>query len=469
MISALTALALILLLIPSALCEEALPDGTYVPDSFSFTGGTGRVTITCPGITVSGGDVIATIVFSSTHYTVVRLDGEEYTPEYTEDSSIFELPVKLNTEFSIFATTTAMSAPHEIEYRLFIGMGEGGIGGLASTDEMALGYAEGFSVEYYEGGYALIDVTGHERYLVVPEGQNVPEGLDPEICVLQKPFGNIYLAATSAMALFDSIGALDSIRLSGTQADGWYDSNAAQAMENGDILFAGKYSEPDFELLLTEKCDLCVESMMILHAPNVKELIELLGIPVFIDRSSSEPHPLGRLEWIKLYGLLTGKENEADEVFARQEALVNGVETSGTDEKKVAFFALKPDGTVTVRGSGDYIVKCIEIAGGSYVFSSIEGQETNASVNITMEAFYEAALDADVLIYNSTIETPVATVDELVSQQPLLADFRAVKEGNVYCTEKFLYQATDGIGVFITDLQKAISGEEDTTFIYKLR
>ena len=142
--------------------------------------------------------------------------------------------------------------------------------GLKYESSMELVYATGFSVDYYEGGYALIDVKDSARYLVVPEGMPVPEGLDAGIRVLQQPLDRIYLAATSAMALFDRLDALDSIRLVGTAASGWYIDNAVAAMERGDMLFSGKYSEPDYELMINEGCDLAIESTMILHSPKVQ-------------------------------------------------------------------------------------------------------------------------------------------------------------------------------------------------------
>lgn len=87
--------------------------------------------------------------------------------------------------------------------------------------------------------------------------------------------------------------------MSGAQASDWYIDHAKKAMEDGKILFAGKYSEPDYEMLIDEDCDLAIESTMILHTPKVQEMIEDLDIPVFIDRSSYESHPLGRTEWSK--------------------------------------------------------------------------------------------------------------------------------------------------------------------------
>ena len=72
--------------------------------------------------------------------------------------------------------------------------------GLEYESSMPLRYANQFSVDYYSGGYKLITVSGAERYLVVSEGAEVPEGLEPSIAVLQQPLDNIYLAASAAMA-----------------------------------------------------------------------------------------------------------------------------------------------------------------------------------------------------------------------------------------------------------------------------
>lgn len=441
------------------------------PDRFSFSGGSGRVTITCPGVRTEDGETTAEIVFSSPNYTTARIGDETFTGAVAESegTTTFTLPVPLNQAFSLFATTTAMSQPHEIEYTLFIGMGDEELPTLAWQGRMALGHATGFEVDYYDGGYALIDVSGEEKYLLVPEGKAVPEGLDPEITALRQPLDRVYLTATSAMSHFDALDALDAIALSGTRQDGWTLESAAGAMARGDIQFAGKYSEPDFELLIQSHCDLAIESMMIFHSPQVKELIELLGIPVFVDRSSSEAHPLGRVEWIRLYGLLLGKEAQAEAVYRRQAEIVEALSDAPATGKTVAFFALKSDGSVTVRGTEDYIVKSIELAGGEYAFDVMGGQEMNAAVNITMEAFYQAAAEADFLIYNASIEAPVTQIDELIRAQPLLADFRAVREGRVFCTTRSLYQATDGIGTFIGDLRDMLSGRTDgMTYLYAL-
>lgn len=340
--------------------------------------------------------------------------------------------------------------------------------GLACTGQVRTEYAECFEIYNYEDGYQLLNVMDEERYLMIPEGKEAPEGLDEDIILLHKPLNHIYLAATSAMALFRGLDALDTIRFSGTDASGWYIEEAAEAMNEGSMLFAGKYSEPDYELLLDGECDAAIESTMILHVPKVQEMLENLGIPVFIDRSSYEPGALGRTEWIKVYGALTEKSDEADTFFQNQTDMLRELEDFENTGKTVAFFYISESGYVVVRKSTDYVADMIEMAGGNYVFSDLEGDgNASSSVNLSMEEFYAAASDADYLIYNSTIQEPIHTMQELLAKDEVLSEFKAVREGNVWCVGKNMYQATDITGEFILDIHKMLTGKapEDMTFL----
>lgn len=93
-------------------------DGTYTP-SFGFTGGSGKTNITCNKVVVKNGKATATIVFSSSSYTWVKVNGTKYDNENKGGNSTFTIPVKLNGSTTITAQTTAMSAAHEIEYVLY--------------------------------------------------------------------------------------------------------------------------------------------------------------------------------------------------------------------------------------------------------------------------------------------------------------------------------------------------------------
>ncbi len=317
----------------------------------------------------------------------------------------------------------------------------------------------------------------------------MPEVLPDSIQVLKRPVKQIYLVATATMDMFRMLGALPDIRFSGTDASGWYIPEAKEAMENGSILYAGKYSEPDYERIVSEGCGLAIENTMILHSPEVKEKLESFGIPVLVDHSSYEAHPLGRTEWIRLYGVLTGKEKEAEAAFAKQEAALQRVTEEGSDAENAggsvkteqtaqaekpsaAFFYITNQGSVNVRRSSDYIPKMIELAGGRYIFGHLGNDgKRSSTVNMQMEEFYAQAKDADYLVYNSTIDGNLASIDDLLAKNSLFADFKAVQNGNVWCIGKNLYQDTMDTGSIIHDFHEMLNSEDtdELTYMYKLK
>ena len=139
----------------------------------------------------------------------------------------------------------------------------------------------------------------------------------------------------------------------------------------------------------------------------------------------------------------------------------------------VAFFYINSNGAVNVRKPGDYISRLIEMAGGAYVLKSTGGDDNDLStMNMQMEAFYDGARDEDILIYNSTIDAELETVDELLQKSPLLADFQAVQSGDVWCMGRDMYQRATGLGDLLADLYAVISGrgdETELTFLHRLK
>ena len=361
---------------------------------------------------------------------------------------------------------------------------------LTRTGQLELQYAENFAVDFYEGGYAGIQIMDGSSFLVVPEGGTVPEDLPEDVAVLQQPLVNVYLVATAAMDMFRELDALSSIRFSGTAAQGWYIPQAREAMERGDILYAGKYSEPDYEKILAEGCSLAVENTMINHVPEVREKLEQFGIPVLVDYSSYETHPLGRAEWIRLYGVLTGNREGAEQAFAAQNEAFMRVEQLQSAEPGqlesdrgesgqqgsgrrpvVAFFYVTANGSVSVRKASDYVAELIEMAGGRYLFEDLgAGKGRSSSVTMQMEEFYSAAKEADYMIYNSTVDGELQTVKELVDMAPVLADCRAVQEGNVWCTTKNLYQESLSAGPMLEDIYGMLEEKRERgRYLYRLR
>lgn len=337
---------------------------------------------------------------------------------------------------------------------------------------MELSYAENFSVDYYQGGYTLLTLMDGEKFLIVPENQEAPKQIEDGVVVLQRPIGNLYLVASAVMDMFCELDSLDTITLSGQKEDGWYIEEAKEAMTNGELIYAGKYSKPDYELIVSENCTLAIENMMISHSPEVIEKLEDFGIPVMIEYSSYESHPLGRVEWIKFFGALVGKEEEAEQAFAKQLAILEEVTADEKTNKTVAFFFITSNGLVQVRQSSDYIPKMIDLAGGKYVFENLGDPETKRStMNMQVEEFYSSAKDVDYIIYNSSIDGGVSSIEELLDKCEMLQDFKAVKEGNVWCTTNDMYQQSMSIGYLMEDIHTMLTqqGEENMTYLFRLK
>ena len=99
----------LILLLGAAHAEAALPDGEYAPDGFAFSGGSGRVTISCPQLRIVGGETLATLAFSSPNYSKLVLDGAAYAPAREGDASVFEVPTSSSLTRSLIPSAAISS------------------------------------------------------------------------------------------------------------------------------------------------------------------------------------------------------------------------------------------------------------------------------------------------------------------------------------------------------------------------
>ena len=493
-------------------------DGTYQME-VELLGGSGRASVTSPAkVEIKDGKAVATLEWSSPNYDYMVVDGEKYLPVNTEGNSVFQIPVEaFDQDIAVIADTVAMSTPHEIEYTLNFHAGENSqnaakadtteqedadgaekgqqtaaVGGnpaktaaapLTYDHSMELSYAENFAVDYYEGGYKLLTTRlNGDRILIVPKHQQAPEdaealvspsaeGEPGKLIVLQEPVKNLYLVASSVMDMFAQLDSMDAISMCGLKEEDWYIPAAKQAMKDGTLLYAGKYSQPDYELLLSQNCSMAIENSMIYHTPEVMEKLDEFGIPTLVEYSSYEEHPLGRVEWVRFFGALLDQEEKADQLFEKQKEALKRVEAEESTGKTVAFFYITSNGLVQVRQSTDYIPKMIELAGGKYVFENLGDPDSRRStVNLQLEDFYDGAQDADFLVYNTTLDRQVQTLEDLLKKCSLLKDFKAVKNHQVWCTTEDMYQQSMSAGNLIEDFHRMLTGDDkETRYLYRLK
>ena len=417
-----------------------LADGVYTPDGFSFSGGSGKVTISCSKITVTNGQAYATIAFSSPYYGYVKANGNKYMANVSGGSSIFTIPVELNKNNTIIGMTTRMSVAHEISYNIFISLAAAKKGGSTSSStgfvkadgttstistdnskldttapeimgleykaETKLAYAEYFKMYHYDEGITLLEIdmtkdterdpekqteddkkaedtdtaaaedtaaaTDEEeaaaasdskktstekakdltektkelyegnvvKYLIVPKDVEIPAGLDKDMIVVQLPVEKAYVASEDALKLLDEqLDAAESIKAVGMEQKDCQIENIAKAMEDKKISFDGAFDDLDYKALVKDEIDFAILPSEFLpgnakdekadedktpeellkeeneRLSDTAERLATLTIPMLVDRSADEKTDLAKAEWLKIYGVIFGCEDHANELF----------------------------------------------------------------------------------------------------------------------------------------------------------
>lgn len=324
-----------------------------------------------------------------------------------------------------------------------------------------------FSITDYEGGYTSIEISDGRKYLIVPEETEIPEDT-MGMTVIKRPVDNIYLANSAAMCEFAELEAVDAVRFSGIEKDDWTIDEAVCAMESGDMIFCGNYGAPDYETLTAEGCELAIENTMVNHKPEVVEKLEGLGIPVLIDRASYEADPIGRMEWIKVYGLILGKEDVAEVAFNEQKAIVDSMEEYGNTGFTVVACYVSANGQIVCTKGGSSLARMTEMAGGKYILTADENDESvKSTVKYGMEEFMTLAGEADFLVYDATIDH-VDSLDDIIDKNAMFANFKAFEEGNVWVMEGSLYQNSNEVGTIVSDIHNMLTGEGETVHLRKL-
>ena len=174
------------------------------------------------------------------------------------------------------------------------------------------------------------------------------------------------------------------------------------------------------------------------------------------------------MEWIKFYGALLNRQTQAEEYYENLLSNITPVLNQPSTGKTVAFFYITASGAVNVRKGTDYISRSVTLAGCEPVLFAEEGDSgATSSQTIQMEAFYDGAVDADILIYNSTVDGELDSLDALFAKAPLLKNFRAVQNGQVYCISKNFYQESLALGDFILDVNTVASGSGRELYFLK--
>ena len=402
--------------------STTLADGVYTPDRFSWSGGTGKVKITCNKVTIQNGQAYATLVFDSDHYQYVKADGKTYYTTKGGGMATVVIPIALNQNNTILGMTDKMSVAHEIAYTIFVYLAAAGNGNGAGTvqnktlddkapeimglnyeSETKLEHAEYFKIYHYDKGITLLEVdvtkdtirdpekkdsdkkdtdankdpdkseeTSKDqtsetadsaedgeavvseveqaaelykgnviKYLLVPENTVIPVGLSEDMIVVQMPTDKAYVSDNEILKQMEEMDLLDQVAAVGMKKKNCDVSDIADKMskkkdeKQAEVIYGGKERDPKYRDLVKQEVNLALVSSNLLPAEDkttkkgktiteedqleqwekITEKYALLGIPMIVDRSADEKDDLAKAEWIKVYGVIFGCEEQAEDLY----------------------------------------------------------------------------------------------------------------------------------------------------------
>lgn len=365
---------------------------------------------------------------------------------------------------------------------------------LTSTGKEENTFAELFSIEHLkdenEKAYSKIEVFDKEKkldtsWLLLPEGVDKVSGAPAGVNIMTfRDRQNIMVSSASTMALINAMDALSKVPM--TTADTtWRIQEIKDAIDKGTVKEVGKYSKPDYEQIISigaeKHVTFAVFSTMLDSVPDVyDQLTKTCNLRIMRDQSSYESHPLGRTEWIKIYGEIFGMRDKSDAVFNGQVEILNEttskINVPEAERKTVLiFYTTSTKDTFYVRNAADYVTELVNLGGGKQVAEIGPGKSGNTKM--TQESFIQECSQADYVLYNWTSgasgvkdESLQGLIDARLGDW--FKDFKAYKEGNVWRTSNDFYQKMDKMGEMVADIYKMLYGENvsDTlTYVNRLK
>lgn len=265
-----------------------------------------------------------------------------------------------------------------------------------------------------------------EKYLLVPRDKDLPEGL-PEGTVVRVPLQRVLVYSAVHTGLISELGCGDAIK-GVCNASYLREDELKDKVRRGEVVDCGPDLAPDIEKIARLRPDAIILSPYENNERHAK--VATLGIPVIECADYIEPSPLGRAEWVRLFGLLFDRPEQADSLFGsvkqRYLALRRAGRAASSRPSVLVDRIYGP--TWDVPGKSSTMGQLIEDAGGSNPFAYLEGK---GSLPLSPERVLEKASDADVWLVRYYADADM-TLTELGKESPFYPKFSAFKKGKVW-------------------------------------
>lgn len=304
----------------------------------------------------------------------------------------------------------------------------------ATGEEIPMRYARLLTLQQGEG-YVVAEVSDPwkgdkprllHRYILVPRDSEVPSNL-PDGTLIRTPLQRAVLYTSVHTSLFDELGGYDAIK-GVCDKEYMYLEKIRHDVAAGRITDCGLGTNPDIERII----ELNPDAILLSPFENAGTYGKLgkLGIPIVECADYMENSALGRAEWVRFYGMLIGKDGEADSLFRAVEADYNATKelAKGVKERPTVVTEKKYGSTWYVAGAGSTVGGLLSDAGADYIFSD---EKTAGAVPYAPEVVFDRAQQADIwmLKYNQAVDI---TAPQLAAEWGNYGRMKAFRTGNVY-------------------------------------
>jgi iron complex transport system substrate-binding protein len=306
-------------------------------------------------------------------------------------------------------------------------------------------YAKTFKLVYLKNGCKKITDGAGRNLLLVPSGNAAKIEPDENTTIIHTPVKRVAMCSTPLAGLLRVLGELDSIVAVSTPKNHWFIEEVTNAMAQGKIHYLGD-TMMDYEKLMLLNPDVVFIGS---YASGSK--LESTGLPTAFYSGYLENHPLAQLEWIKFMAAFYNKEEAAERHIRKTKQKLKAVQAKivKAETKPKVLWAYINDGRTSAAGGDSYVSKMIDMAGGDYVFKSIN---VTGNASITLETLYAKGKNADIFIVPSTPLFGTTSIDKIRMQYELISQFKAVKKGNVWCFQPWWWQSLDKTFEVLEDL-----------------
>jgi iron complex transport system substrate-binding protein len=302
---------------------------------------------------------------------------------------------------------------------------------ISAKTELEMSYSSLLTLSEWEGGYSIEIANPWKEndviasYLLYRGDIKAAKQVNPSYdSYIQIPIDQAALHSVSDIGYFSQLDLLNVI--AGLADVNWaYNPAVLAAIENKCVEDIGPSADVNFEILQKLQADVYIRPAYE-KDQAWKSDPHTQTIPTFLNLDWRERHPLGRAEWIKVFGMLTDQLNKADSLY--QETMNSYLAIS----KKVTNLSQKPDvliganykGIWYLPSGGSYKSILLEDAGADYHWKN---EKQSGSLSLNFENVLQAQGAAPVWI-----EAPVQTKEALKAIDDRYALFDAYKTDNVF-------------------------------------